>query len=130
MVLGILGHTVRFTVFALAPHQVPVIASILLHGVCYAFFFATVYIFVDEVFPKDIRSSAQGLFNVMVLGLGPLVVNMTAPWLFDNVFTHDKVTNFHGLFLMASGVSLVVAVILAVGFRPPAGLGSGVEVKH
>jgi hypothetical protein len=35
-----------------------------LHGICYAFFFATVYIFVDAYFPKDIRSSAQGLFNL------------------------------------------------------------------
>ena len=31
-----------------------------LHGICYAFFFATVYIFVDEFFPTDVRSSAQG----------------------------------------------------------------------
>jgi MFS family permease len=130
MVLGILGHTVRFTVFALAPHEVPVIASILLHGVCYAFFFATVYIFVDEVFPKDIRSSAQGLFNVMILGLGPLVVNLTAPWLFDTVFTHDKMTDFHGLFLMAAGVSLGAALLLGLGFHPPKDLRADVPVNH
>src|SRR5687768_18158716 len=43
------------------------------HGVAYAFFFATVYIFVDEFFPKDARASAQGLFNLMILGFGPLV---------------------------------------------------------
>ena len=41
-----------------------------LHGICYAFFFATVYIFVDAYFPKDARASAQGLFNVMILGIG------------------------------------------------------------
>ena len=33
--------------------------------------FATVYIFVDEYFPKDVRSSAQGLFNFLILGAGP-----------------------------------------------------------
>ena len=42
-----------------------------LHGICYAFFFATVYIFVDEFFPKDVRASAQGLFNALILGVGP-----------------------------------------------------------
>ena len=47
----------------------------MLHGICYAFFFATVYIFVDEFFPKDARSSAQGLFNFLILGLGPFVGN-------------------------------------------------------
>jgi MFS family permease len=125
MVLGILGHTVRFTVFALFPHEVPVIASILLHGVCYAFFFATVYIFVDAVFPKDVRSSAQGLFNVMIFGLGPLMVNLVGPYLFDNVFTHDKVPDYHSLFLTATGISLAAALLLAFAFHPPKNLGNG-----
>jgi nucleoside transporter len=89
MVLGILGHTVRFAVFALFPYQVPVIASILLHGICYAFFFATVYIFVDEFFPKDARSSAQGLFNFLILGLGPFVANFLWPQIGEMVKTVD-----------------------------------------
>ncbi len=130
MVLGILGHTVRFTVFAFMPHEVPVILSILLHGVCYAFFFATVYIFVDAVFPKDVRSSAQGLFNVMILGLGPLIVNMTAPWLFDEIFTRSGITDYHGLFLMAMGISVAAALILALGFHPPKNVGTDVETGH
>src|SRR5437868_9669517 len=75
MVIGILGHVVRFTVFALFPYPVVAILAILLHGICYAFFFATVYIFVDEFFPKDARSSAQGLFNFLILGLGPFLGN-------------------------------------------------------
>jgi MFS family permease len=130
MVLGILGHTIRFTVFAFFPQEPPVIASILLHGVCYAFFFATVYIFVDAVFPKDVRSSAQGLFNVMILGLGPLVVNMIAPWLFDEVFTHDKITDYKGLFLLATGISLFAALLLGLGFHPPKDVGTDVETGH
>jgi len=48
MILGILGHTVRFGLFALVPTPAVAIAVNMLHGVCYAFFFATVYIFVDE----------------------------------------------------------------------------------
>ena len=53
-----------------APSRAPAILVNVLHGICYAFFFATVYIFVDEFFPKDVRSSAQGLFNFLILGLG------------------------------------------------------------
>lgn len=83
MVIGILGHTIRFGVFALFPYQVPVIASILLHGICYAFFFATVYIFIDEFLPKDARTSAQGLFNVLILGIGPLAANYVWPYVMD-----------------------------------------------
>ncbi len=81
MAIGILGHAIRFGVFALVPMTVPAIVVIMLHGVCYAFFFATVYIFVDEYLPKNARSSAQGLFNFMILGLGPFVANNVWPML-------------------------------------------------
>src|SRR5260221_261885 len=84
MIFGILGHTVRFAVFALVPQQQGLIVAInILHGVCYAFFFATVYIFVDEFFPKDIRATAQGMFNFLIFGLGPFVGNFLWPKLGD-----------------------------------------------
>ena len=60
MVLGVLGHAARFAVFAYYPNRVPAILINVLHGICYAFFFATVYIFVDEFFPKDVRSTPRG----------------------------------------------------------------------
>jgi hypothetical protein len=79
MILGILGHAARFAVFAFFPQsQAVIIAVQVLHGICYAFFFATLYIFIDAAFPKDVRSSAQSLFNLLVLGLGDLA----AKWLF------------------------------------------------
>ena len=82
MVVGILGHAARFAVYAFFPqHQELIIVVQVLHGICYAFFFATVYIFVDAYFPKDVRASAQGLFNVMILGIGALVANSICPWL-------------------------------------------------
>jgi MFS family permease len=127
MVIGILGHAARFAVFAFAADYPWLVVSInVLHGICYAFFFATVYIFVDEYFPKDIRSSAQGLFNLMILGFGPLVANLGAPWLFDKVFTHHDpatgrdVTDYRSLFLVPLATALVAAIVLALFFRPPA----------
>jgi len=119
MVIGILGHAARFTVYAFFPTATPVIVIQLLHGVCYAFFFATVYIFADEYFPKDVRASAQGLFNVMVLGLGALVANPVCQFLMQDVFTHDGVTNFRSLFLVPLAAALVAAISLALFFHPP-----------
>jgi MFS family permease len=76
MLIGILGHAARFAVYAFFPSQPWMIVAIqVLHGICYAFFFATVYIFVDAYFPKDMRSSAQGMFNMMIFGFGNLLAN-------------------------------------------------------
>lgn len=121
MVIGILGHAARFAAFALAPYPWVAITVNLLHGICYAFFFATVYIFVDEFFPKDARSSAQGLFNFLILGLGPFVGNFI--WgrlgVWYQVSTDPDAYDFH-LFLVPAGVALVAALILFLFFRPPA----------
>ena len=72
MIFGILGHVLRFLVYSLGGPLWLVVGSNVVHGFCYAFFFASVYIFVDEYFPKDARASAQGLFNFLILGLGPV----------------------------------------------------------
>ena len=73
--------SIRFGIYSLG-RKVPslfwlVILSNVVHGFAYAFFFATVYIFVDENFPQDVRTSAQSLFNLLILGLGPLVGNIS-----------------------------------------------------
>ena len=120
MVIGILGHAARFAVYAFLPqHKELIILVQVLHGICYAFFFATVYIFVDEFFPKDARASAQGLFNVMILGVGSLVANSVCLYLIQTVFTHDKVTEFQSLFLVPLAAAALAALALALFFKPP-----------
>jgi nucleoside transporter len=128
MIIGILGHALRFAVFAFLPqHQWLVVFVNVLHGICYAFYFATVYIFVDAHFPKDARASAQGLFNVMILGLGALVANTVCPYLLQKVFTKEGTTDFHGLFLVPCGIAVAAAVMLALFFHPPTKGTSGEE---
>jgi MFS family permease len=119
MVIGILGHAARFIVFAYFPVPVVAILINMLHGICYAFFFATVYIFVDEFFPKDARSSAQGLFNFLILGAGPFVGNFIWGWLGVVFETAKDVIDFERLFLVPASVALFAAVLLLVAFHPP-----------
>jgi uncharacterized membrane protein YeaQ/YmgE (transglycosylase-associated protein family) len=135
MIIGILGHAARFGVFALLPqYQWLVVLVNLVHGICYAFFFATVYIFVDAYFPKDVRASAQGLFNVMILGFGALLANTICPTLIQKTFKHGDVTDFRGLFLVPCAIALGAAVLLAIAFHPPkqavAALGEDVAPAH
>src|SRR5947207_10458226 len=120
MIIGILGHAARFAVYALFPQNRELIILIqVLHGIFYAFFFATVYIFVDEFFPKDARASAQGLFNLMILGLGPLVANIAGPKLIGETFNNNGAVDFKSLFLLPCAAAILAAIALAVFFRPP-----------
>jgi MFS family permease len=131
MILGILGHAARFAVFAFFPqYKAAIILINVIHGVAYAFFFATVYIFVDEFFPKDVRASAQGLFNLMILGLGPLVANVLGPQLMGETFKTATGVDFRSLFLVPLTMAIAAAVLLAVAFHPPASKSAQPAVTH
>ncbi len=119
MMVGILGHAARFSVFAFFPDSLPTIIAVqLLHGVCYAFFFATVYIFVDNVFPKDVRASAQGLFNLLILGFG----NVAASFLFPPLMAHwtdpaTKDVDYHTQIQIPAGMPVVAILLKAQYIR-------------
>jgi len=117
MAFGILGHAVRFAIYALGGPVWLVVASNVVHGFCYAFFFASVYIFVDEYFPKDTRASAQGLFNLLILGLGPFVGNLLWGKLGDALRTSAGV-DYRSLFLFPTALATLAAVTLFLGFHP------------
>jgi len=120
MIVGIFGHAARFLAFAFFPDSIPtVIAVQLLHGICYAFFFATVYIFVDSAFPKDVRSSAQGLFNLLILGIGVVAANqLFAPMMAAWTDPVTKIIDYRTLFMVPAGMALVAVLLLAVFFKP------------
>lgn len=126
MAFGIAGHLLRFTVFAFFPSPVPVLLVTLLHGICYAFFFATVYIFVDAACPKDAKSSAQGLFNLLILGVGPFLGNFIWP-LWESRLTVAGQVNYQQLFLLPAAAAGAAVLLLLLAFRPPVRVGSDQE---
>jgi nucleoside transporter len=120
MIVGVLGHAARFAVFAFFADSVPVIVAVqLLHGVCYAFFFATVYIFVDAAFPKDVRASAQGLFNLLILGVGNVAASFLFPSLIAKWTNAAGQVDYRSLFLVPTGMAALAVLLLAAFFRPP-----------
>lgn len=122
MILGILGHAARYSVFAFfgtPEHQWLIIGIQVLHGVCYAFFFATVYIYVDAVFPPDVRSSAQGAANLLILGIGMVVASQLFPQLAARLTLTDHGVDYGRLFLVPTALAIAGILLLAFLFHPP-----------
>jgi nucleoside transporter len=76
LVLGMTAWVVRYALFAsAAPNAVfwMIALGILLHGVCYDFFFVTGQIYVDKKSTPAIRGQAQGFFVLVTYGVGMLI---------------------------------------------------------
>ncbi len=136
MIVGVLGHTLRFLVYAFLPGEPSLMIAVqVVHGICYAFYFATVYIYVDKCFPSDVRTSAQGLFNLMIFGLGDIACKIFWIYLGKGFFEIKDdagvVTgmNWQGLFLVPAGLSFLAILILLFFFHPKDS-AADVEVGH
>ncbi len=118
LAVGIAAHAARFFVYAIGDPLWLMIAINVVHGMCYAFFFAAVYIFVDEQFPHDSRASAQGLFNFLILGLGPFAGSLLWGALADRFRTPSGEVDFQTLFLVPAWLGVAATVLLLVAFHP------------
>jgi uncharacterized integral membrane protein len=65
--IGTLAYFARYAVFG--TESLPVwliVISQALHGICFAFFFAAAFMYVDRITDKDIRHSAQTVFGIII----------------------------------------------------------------
>ena len=76
LLVGMIAWAVRYVLFGMFPSApAMLILGIVLHGICYDFFFVTGQLYTDRVAPPETRTSAQALIGLLTYGLGMLVGN-------------------------------------------------------
>ena len=72
LLIGMLAWVARYLCFS-TPSFALVFIGLVLHGVCYDFFFVASQIYVDKKAPRDLRASAQSFIAFVTLGVGMYV---------------------------------------------------------
>jgi MFS family permease len=123
LVLGTVAWSLRYFIFA-TKLVVPVIASLTLHGVGFAFVFITSYFYIDRVAPKDIRGSAQSLFTLVTLGIGNYLGSVLSGKLqdgFTKTVNGAPVVDWPMVFIVPAVLTLLSAIAFGVTFKEPKG---------
>lgn len=122
MVIGMTAWAVRYVMFAygvtsLGPVMPVLLIGILLHGICYDFFFVAGQIYVDRTFGPETRARAQSFLALITLGVGMAIGALFANSVYvANTFaagSHDWKT----IWLIPAGLAFATALIFAVVFR-------------
>jgi nucleoside transporter len=119
LLIGMLAWTVRYMFFAYgnnADLAWMLLAGIILHGVCYDFFFVSGQIYVDNQASDDIRSAAQGFIAFLTYGAGMYVGTIVSGAVAEHYTTGaagQVAHNWHGIWMVpalgAAGVLLLFA---------------------
>ncbi|GMQ82179.1 MAG: MFS transporter [Rhodothermia bacterium] len=86
LLVGMGAWVLRYVLFALAAPAAVVwmiLFGILLHGICYDFFFVTGQIYVDKKSSPEIRSQAQGFLVLLTYGAGMFIGAQLSGWLYN-----------------------------------------------
>lgn len=119
LLIGITAWVLRYVCFAYGyadPGSWMLYAGIILHGVCYDFFFVTGYMYTEKKAGEKIKNSAQGLFTFATYGLGMFI----GTWFSGFIVERYKVENAHdwqSIWLVPAGIAIAVFLYFIFFFK-------------
>jgi nucleoside transporter len=120
LLVGMLAWTSRYLLFAYgdAGAQMWMLyGGILLHGICYDFFFVTGQIYVDRRAPGDLRAAAQGLIAFVTLGVGMFIGSWASGRVVDAYSLTGGGHAWDRIWLVPAAGAAAVLVLFALLFR-------------
>jgi len=118
LLVGMLAWVVRYGFFAYGTMDLVglLYLGILLHGVCYDFFFVTGQIYVNRKAGVAIRASAQGFIALVTYGVGMAIGSYVAGHVVE-WYEIDGGHDWRSIWLIPCVFAGVVAVIFSLVFR-------------
>lgn len=120
LLIGMLAWALRYALFAFGDAGSLlwlVIIGLVLHGVCYDFFFVAGQIYTDRFAPKHVRSAAQGLIALATYGVGLLIGSLISGPIVDAFLAADGSHDWRAVWLIPAALAVGVALFFAALFR-------------
>ncbi len=103
--------------------------AILLHGVCYDFFFVAGQLYTDQVAPPHFRSTAQGFISFVTYGVGMLIGSLLSGTALDYFTTTGPdgtpIRNWTSFWLSSATMSFAIMLLVLFFFRSRVRIGAG-----
>ncbi len=119
LMIGILGWILRYVCFAFGNMEANIwmlYAGIILHGLCYDFFFVTGYMYTEKKAGEKIKNAAQGLFTFATYGLGMFIGTWFSGFTTD-YYTLDGKHVWENIWLVPAYIGVAVLVYFIFFFK-------------
>jgi nucleoside transporter len=119
--VGMLAWTVRYVLFAFGDVDPATIwmlyAGIILHGICYDFFFVAGQIYANSKAPESLKNSVQAMMTLGTYGIGMFIGSLVSGWIVSSFTSADGVKAWSTIWLIPASMALVVLVLFVFSFR-------------
>jgi len=119
LMMGMVAWILRYICFAygnIDANLWMLYAGIILHGVCYDFFFVTGYMYTEKKAGASIKNAAQGLFTFATYGVGMFIGTWFSGFVVDNYVTTSG-HNWTKIWFVPAYIALGVLIYFILFFR-------------